>query len=38
MDKLEIEGGGEFGNHDNGAGETNNSSGYYLYMGYSADF
>lgn len=36
--QLEIEGGGEFGNHDNGAGETNNSSGYYLYMGYSADF
>ena len=36
--QVEVEAGGEFGNHDNGAGETNNSSGYYLYMGYSADF
>lgn len=36
--QVEVEAGGEFGHHDNGAGETNNSSGYYLYMGYSADF
>lgn len=36
--QVEVEAGGEFGNHDNGGGETNNSTGYYLNMGYSADF
>ena len=36
--QFEIEAGGEFGSYDNGAGETNDSSGYYMYMGYSADF
>ena len=36
--QFEVEAGGEFGSHDNGGGETNDSSGYYLYMGYSADF
>jgi hypothetical protein len=36
--QFEIEAGGEFGSHDNGGGATNDSSGYYLYMGYSADF
>ncbi len=36
--QCEFEAGGEFGSHDNGAGETNDSSGYYVYMGYSADF
>ena len=36
--QFEIEAGGEFGSHDNGGGETNDSSGYYFYMGYSADF
>lgn len=35
--RLEFEGGGEFGTHDSGD-ESNNSTGYYLYMGYSADF
>ena len=36
--QFEVEAGGEFGSHDNGGGETNDSSGYYFYMGYSADF
>ncbi len=36
--QLEFEAGGEFGSYDNGGGESNDSSGYYLYMGYSADF
>ncbi len=36
--QVEVEAGGELGRHDNGAGETNDSSGYYMYMGYSADF
>jgi tetratricopeptide (TPR) repeat protein len=35
--RLEFEGGGEFGTRDSGD-ESNNSTGYYLYMGYSADF
>ncbi len=35
--RLEVEGGGEFGSSDSG-GESNNSTGYYLYMGYTADF
>ncbi|MBL8200395.1 MAG: hypothetical protein JNK40_05420 [Chromatiales bacterium] len=35
--RLEFEGGGEFGSRDSGD-ESNNSTGYYLYMGYSADF
>lgn len=36
--QFELEAGGEFGSYDNGGGETNDSSGYYVYMGYSADF
>lgn len=35
--RLEFEGGGEFGSRDSGS-ESNHSTGYYLYMGYSADF
>ncbi|MEO8445802.1 MAG: hypothetical protein ABI567_12415, partial [Gammaproteobacteria bacterium] len=35
--RVELEAGGEFGRHENG-GESNNSTGYYTYMGYSADF
>lgn len=35
--QVDVEGGGEFGTHDT-AGDSNNSTGYYLYMGYSADF
>ncbi len=35
--RLEFEGGGEFGSRDSGD-ESNNSTGYYVYMGYSADF
>lgn len=35
--RLEVEGGGEFLQSD-GDGGSNNSTGYYLYMGYSADF
>lgn len=35
--RLEFEGGGEFGSRDSGD-ESNNSTGYYLYMGYTADF
>jgi len=35
--RLEFEGGGEFGTRDSGD-ESNNSTGYYVYMGYSADF
>ena len=35
--RVELEAGGEFGSHDSG-GETNTSTGYYMYMGYSADF
>ena len=35
--RLEFEGGGEFGTRDSGD-ESNNSTGYYLYMGYTADF
>lgn len=35
--RLEAEGGGEFGSSEGGP-ESNNSTGYYLYMGYTADF
>jgi hypothetical protein len=35
--QFDFEGGGEFGRSE-GDGESNNSTGYYVYMGYSADF
>ncbi len=35
--QFEVEGGGEFGSHDNALG-TNDSTGYYFYAGYRADF
>lgn len=36
--QLEFEGGGEFGRSEQDGGDATNSTGYFLYLGYSADF